>query len=209
MDSYNSAVVTGSLVGPIKEDHAVYGETFYSGAIKVNRLSGASDTLLITIPGRLLGFLNPETLASPIEVNGNVRSYSKLVDGHNRMYVTLFAKSIVPADGNDAHNDAHLTGTICKQPTYRVTPFGREICDLMVAGNRRFDKSDYIPCIVWGRNALWASHLNVGDHVSLAGRLQSREYDKLTDWGEYVTRTAYELSAYMIERAVEEVKEIL
>lgn len=202
MDSYNSASVTGMIAGPIIEDHEIYGETFYAGKIRVERLSGVYDTLPVTIPGRLLSATDPVTLNGPVCVIGNVRSYNKLVDGQNRMYVTVFARSILPAAPGETQNDIQLVGAICKQPVYRITPFGREICDLMIAVNRNYSKSDYIPCIVWGRNALWASHMNVGDHVKVSGRMQSRDYEKLMDNGEYALRTAYELSAYMIENVI-------
>lgn len=207
MESYNSATIAGKIVGQINVDHEIYGETFYTSKLEVPRLSGVCDTLPITIPGRLLATMNPETLASPICVVGNIRSYNKLVDGQNRMSVTVFARSIMPADSSESQNEVQLLGAICKQPTYRVTPFGREICDMMIAVNRNYSKSDYIPCIVWGRNATWAAHLNVGDRVKIVGRMQSREYDKLMENGEYTTRTTYELSAHMIEAVAESEKD--
>lgn len=203
MESYSSAFVAGRIVSPITEDHTIYGETFYASKIQVQRLSGTCDTLPITIPGRLLADVNPEMLAAPVSLSGHIRSYTKTVDGQNRMAVTLFVRSIMAADEKDGRNEINVCGTICKQPVYRLTPFGREICDLMVAVNRNYSKSDYIPCIVWGRNASWATGLKIGDHVRLSGRMQSREYDKLTDSGEYTTRTAYELSAHLIEKVYE------
>ena len=196
----NTATVTGRLIGQIVEDHVILGETFYNTQMEVPRLSGTKDTLHLTIPGRLLKTLNPAILAGPITVSGQVRSYNKVYDGQGHLVVTLFANSITPSAGDSTQNSIRLDGAICKPTTYRITPFGREICDIMLAVNRSFGKSDYIPCIVWGRNAKWASGMEVGDHISVSGRLQSRQYEKLTDDGEYITRTAYELSIYSIER---------
>ena len=115
--------------------------------------------------------------------------------------VTLFAQNISDAQENDTLNRVTLTGALCKPPIYRSTPFGREICDMMLAVNRAFGKSDYIPCIAWGRNAQYAARFGVGDRISLTGRLQSREYQKLLENGEYMTRNAYEVSAFTLEAA--------
>ena len=127
-----------------------------------------------------------------LTISGQVRSYNKVVDGAGRLMVTLFAQNIAEAQENDTLNRVTLTGALCKAPIYRSTPFGREICDMMLAVNRAFGKSDYIPCIAWGRNAQYAARFGVGDRISLTGRLQSREYQKLLESGEYMTRNAYE-----------------
>ena len=113
--------------------------------------------------------------------------------------ITLFAQSVTPTNDNETLNRVELCGALCKPPVYRSTPFGREICDMMLAVNRAFGKSDYIPCIAWGRNAQYASRFHVGDHLRIGGRLQSREYQKLMDNGEYIVRNAFEVSAFTLD----------
>ena len=138
-------------------------------------------------------------------MTGQVRSYNKVVDGAGRLMVTLFVQAISETRDNDMLNRVSLTGALCKSPIYRSTPFGREICDMMLAVNRAFGKSDYIPCIAWGRNAQYASRFGVGDRIRLTGRLQSREYQKLLDSGEYMVRSAYEVSSFTLEAADAEI----
>ena len=132
-------------------------------------------------------------------MQGQVRSYNKMVEGAGRLMVTLFAQHVAVGAENDTLNRVELSGALCKPPVYRSTPFGREICDLMLAVNRAFGKSDYIPCIAWGRNAQFASRFHVGDRVRVTGRLQSREYQKLLENGEYITRNAFEVSCFTLE----------
>ena len=161
-------------------------------------MSGALDRLPVTIPGKLLVTSElPEDRL--MMVQGQVRSYNKVIDGSGRLMVTLFAQSISECNENDTLNKVTITGALCRPPVYRSTPFGREICDMMLAVSRAFGKSDYIPCIAWGRNAQYASRFNVGDRLKLTGRLQSREYQKLTENGEYIQRMAYEISAFTLE----------
>jgi len=132
-------------------------------------------------------------------VSGQVRSYNKVIDGTGRLMVTMFVQSVSVTNDNETLNRVELTGALCKPPIYRSTPFGREICDMMLAVNRAFGKSDYIPCIAWGRNAQYASRFEVGDRIRLSGRLQSREYQKLLDNGEYIVRNAFEVSAFTLD----------
>ena len=195
----NRIVAVGRLEGDLELSHEVMNEPFYTGTLLVKRLSGAVDRLPVTIPGKLLGML-PEREAQLI-LTGQVRSYNKVVEGAGRLMVTLFTQSIAPSPDNDTLNRVSLTGALCKPPIYRSTPFGREICDMMLAVNRAFGKSDYIPCIAWGRNAQYASRFAVGDKVRLTGRLQSREYQKLLENGEYLSRNAYEVSCFTLEAA--------
>ena len=194
----NRIVAVGRLDGPLALSHEVMNEPFYMGTLLVKRLSGALDRLPVTVPGKLmaLGELEYDGL---IMVQGQVRSYNKVVDGAGRLMVTLFAQSVSPGEDNDTLTKATIAGALCRPPVYRSTPFGREICDMMLAVNRAFGKSDYIPCIAWGRNAQYASRFNVGDTVRLTGRLQSREYQKLLENGEYMMRMAYEVSAFTLE----------
>jgi len=198
----NRIVAVGKLDGMLELSHEVMNEPFYTGTLLVKRLSGAVDRLPVTIPGKLVGML-PEDREQMMLMTGQVRSYNKVVDGAGRLMVTLFVQNISEVQDNDTLNKVNLTGALCKPPIYRSTPFGREICDMMLAVNRAFGKSDYIPCIAWGRNAQYASRFNVGDHVRLTGRLQSREYQKLLDNGEYLVRNAYEVSAFTLEAADE------
>ena len=196
----NRIVAAGRLQGELELSHEVMNEPFYTCTLLVRRLSGATDRLPVTIPGKLLGML-PEDREEMIMMSGQVRSYNKVIDGAGRLMVTLFAQSIAPAQEGDTLNRVTLTGALCKPPVYRSTPFGREICDMMLAVNRAFGKSDYIPCIAWGRNAQYASRFSVGEKVRLTGRLQSREYQKLQENGEYLMRNAYEVSCFTLEAA--------
>ncbi len=194
----NRMVAAGHLERRLELSHEVMNEPFYSGTLLVKRLSGAIDRLPLTLPGKLLtpDMDSPENL---LLMQGQVRSYNKVVDGAGRLMVTLFAQHISIGAENDTLNRVELSGALCKPPIYRSTPFGREICDLMLAVNRAFGKSDYIPCIAWGRNAQFAARFQVGDRLRITGRLQSREYQKLLDNGEYMARNAFEVSCFTLE----------
>jgi len=195
---FNRIVAVGRIPEKLTRSHEVMNEPFYTGTLVVKRLSGAEDALPITVPGKLV---DPTDLPQDalLMVTGQVRSYNKIISGSGRLMVTLFAQSIEQTRENETLNKITLIGALCKPPVYRSTPFGREICDMMLAVNRSFGKSDYIPSIAWGRNAQYASRLHVGDRVKLTGRLQSREYQKLMENGEYMTRNAYEVSAFTID----------
>ena len=196
----NKIAAAGRLEGELVLSHEVMNEPFYTGTLAVRRLSGAIDRLPVTIPGKLIALL-PEDREALLLMTGQVRSYNKVVDGAGRLMVTLFAQNISVTQDNDTLNRVTLTGALCKPPVYRSTPFGREICDMMLAVNRAFGKSDDSPCIAWGRNAQYASRFGVGDRVRLTGRLQSREYQKLMENGEYMVRSAYEVSSFTLEAA--------
>ena len=196
----NRIVAAGMLEDSLTLSHEVMNEPFYAGTLLVKRLSGAVDRLPVTIPGKLMA-INEVQTGQLLLVSGQVRSYNKVVEGSGRLMVTLFVQSMTPTTENDTMNKVSLEGVLCKPPIYRSTPFGREICDMMLAVNRAFGKSDYIPCIAWGRNAQYASRFHVGDRVRLTGRLQSREYQKLLENGEYMVRNAYEGSAFTLEAA--------
>lgn len=199
----NTTTATGAL-GELIYDHTILGEDFFTSILSVKRQSGAIDDIPVTIPGKLAATAD---IAVNVTITGQLRSYNKIINGVSRLIITLFAQQITPAmRGDDTQNSVHLTGTICKTPLYRYTPFGREICDIMLAVNRGFGKSDYIPCITWGRNGQWASHLNVGQRVTIKGRMQSRQYNKQLDSGETELRTAYEVSVFLIEYAQPEVR---
>ena len=194
----NRIVAAGRLDGEPVLSHEVMNEPFYTGTLLVKRLSGAVDRLPVTIPGKLLACVPPLN-GQLLMMTGQVRSYNKVVDGAGRLMVTLFAQNISEAQENDTLNKVTLVGALCKPPVYRSTPFGREICDMMLAVNRAFGKSDYIPCIAWGRNARFAARLSVGDHISIEGRLQSRPYQKQLSDGTLLEKIAYEVSVSRLE----------
>ena len=140
-------------------------------------------------------------IGSPLCFEGQLRSYNKLVEGSGRLLITGFAQRLLDPDCEENPNQVQLTGALCKPPSYRTTPFGREIADLMLAVNRAYGKSDYIPCITWGRTARFASHLKVGDKVTLLGRFQSRAYQKQLADGSVLNKTAYEVSVGRLSMA--------
>lgn len=195
-DTNNMVEVVGKLQHGFVFSHEMMGEKFYAGTIAVKRLSGTEDFIPVTIPSRLLEQVQAFD-DNQITLYGQIRTYNKVVDGAGRLFVTLFVQSVAEAQESTL-NEVQLTGTLCKPPIYRVTPFGREICDMMVAVNRGFRKSDYIPCIAWGSCAQRAASFHTGDRITLSGRIQSRNYEKKLGTGDTVTRTAYEVSAFKL-----------
>lgn len=195
-ESTNSVSIAGKLT-ELSLSHRIFGEAFYTFYLECERLSEKADTLPVTISERLL-LRHPLSEGSEVCVKGQLRSYNKLVDGKVRLYLTVFAREIE----EKAHqiNEIELTGFVCKLPVYRITPFGREITDMLVAVNRAYNKSDYIPCIVWGRNARFAADFTVGDKISVFGRVQSREYEKILETGEKISRIAYEVSVSRLQK---------
>lgn len=180
--------------------HEVFGEKFYYATLSVPRLSGAEDLLPITISERLMEGIALD-VGMPLRFEGQLRSYNKVVEGAGRLLITGFAQRLLDPDTDENPNQVQLTGALCKPPSYRTTPFGREIADLMLAVNRAYGKSDYIPCITWGRTARFASHLRVGDRVTLLGRFQSRAYQKQLTDGTVLNKTAYEVSVGRLSMA--------
>ncbi len=180
--------------------HEVFGEKFYYATLSVPRLSGAEDLLPVTISERLMEGIRLE-VGSPLRFEGQLRSYNKVIEGAGRLLITGFAQRLLDPDTDENPNQVQLTGALCKPPSYRTTPFGREIADLMLAVNRAYGKSDYIPCITWGRTARFASHLKVGDKVTLLGRFQSRAYQKQLADGTVLNKTAYEVSVGRLSMA--------
>jgi single-stranded DNA-binding protein len=189
----NKVYFMGEIVSEAKFSHEVYGEGFYEFFVKVMRLSGQPDILPVTISERLIQG-NDFKIGSTISALGQFRSYNKLEGGKSRLMLTVFVREIVDVSPSKNPNSIVLSGYICKPPIYRTTPFNREIADLLIAVNRAYNKSDYIPCIAWGRNARFVQNLKVGDKVALSGRIQSREYQKRLSETETVTMTAYEVS---------------
>ncbi len=188
----NQALLLGTIVQDPVYSHTLYGESFYTFALHVKRLSNAADVLPITASQRLLQGAKSGQAA---QVEGQVRSYNKIVDGSNRLIVTTFARKLeLLASSIPCHNEVTLTGYICKEPVYRKTPFEREIADILLAVNRAYHKSDYLPCIAWGKTARFVSHLHVGQQVRIKGRLQSRAYEKVYPTGQVAIKTTYEIS---------------
>lgn len=189
----NKVYVMGEIVSDAVFSHEVYGEGFYEFYVRVMRLSGQTDVLPITISERLISASGLRQ-GSTISAVGQFRSYNKLENGKSRLMLTVFVRELVEDGVQRNPNSIVLSGYICKPPIYRTTPFNREIADLLVAVNRAYNKSDYIPCIAWGRNARFVRELNVGDKIAVSGRIQSREYQKRLSETEVKTMTAYEVS---------------
>lgn len=197
----NQAQAIGVIEGEFLFNHEIYAEKFYTFTLNIPRLSGTDDSVRVMISERLLAGEKFKA-GDLVEIEGQFRSYNSYEPtGENRLVLTIFAKDIrLKTDlGNSNPNMLYLNGYICKKPVYRTTPFGREITDLLIAVNRSYNKSDYIPVIAWGRNARYANTLNVGDNVKVWGRIQSRNYQKRINEDEVVTKTAYEVSVNRME----------
>lgn len=189
----NKVYVNGEIITEARFSHEIYGEGFYEMDILVKRLSGQVDVLPVTISERLIESSNLK-IGSTLSAIGQFRSYNKQVEGKSKLMLTVFIREIVDSEYYKNPNVIVLSGYICKPPIYRTTPFNREIADILIAVNRAYNKSDYIPCIAWGRNARFVKNLEVGDKVAISGRIQSREYQKKLSETEVKTLTAYEVS---------------
>lgn len=194
----NYATLSGKIVSLPQFSHEVYGEKFYEILLEVKRLSQSVDIVPVSLSERLMCDSLIE-LGNEITVTGQFRSYNKTVEDKSKLMLTVFARDIVPLTSDINPNSIQLEGYICKLPVFRTTPFNREICDVLLAVNRQYNKSDYIPCIAWGRNARFVRSLPVGEHIRIIGRIQSRQYQKKLDDDVVVTRTAYEVSINKIE----------
>ena len=188
----NKVFISGEIVSEAEFSHEVYGEGFYEMSVLVKRLSGQGDVLPVTVSERLI---TDGSLKMGVTINalGQFRSYNKLVDGKSKLMLTVFVRELLD-EAPVNPNSIVLTGYICKPPIYRTTPFNREIADILIAVNRSYNKSDYIPCIAWGRNARFAKNLAVGEKIAISGRIQSREYQKRLTDDDIKTLTAYEVS---------------
>lgn len=200
----NKAYIEGKIASEPQFSHEMYGEGFYNIMVSVPRLSETFDLLPVTISERLIDGMDL-AVDSDVIIEGQLRSYNKYSDGGNRLILTIFARDInIGGERTKNPNQIYLDGFICKSPAYRTTPFGREITDMLIAVNRPYNKSDYIPAIAWGRNARFSEKLNVGDHVRIWGRIQSREYQKKLGEGEVISKTAYEVSISKMEKVEKE-----
>ena len=206
----NHLVLVGKVTSDKKFSHEIYGESFYIFDLEVARLSGNSDIIPITISERLI--LEKELeIGDKVAIEGQFRSYNSYENEKNRLILTVFAKDIKYLSEEDEENSSEkvsnevtLIGYICKKPIYRQTPFGREISNILLAVNRAYNKSDYIPAIAWGRNARFCQNIEVGTKVKITGRVQSRNYEKKFEDGTTQTRTAYEVSISSLEIVNEE-----
>ena len=201
----NYLVLIGNIVSDKTFSHEIYGESFYLFNLEVPRLSGNADIIPITISERLIANFDL-SVGRKVVVEGQFRSYNSYENERNRLVLTVFAKEIVEYNQENEEeqkekvsNEVVLKGYICKKPIYRQTPFGREIADILLAVNRAYNKSDYIPCIAWGRNARFCENMEVGTEVKIVGRVQSRIYEKKFEDGRVEQRVAYEVSIGNLE----------
>ena len=211
----NYLTLVGKVTGEKKYSHEIYGEKFYVFDLSIPRLSGNADIIPITVSERIV---NDDMLAigKKLLVKGQFRSYNSYENERNRLILTVFAKDIVELEENEEQEENELTkkdqvtnevvliGYICKTPIYRQTPFGREIADILLAVNRAYYKSDYIPSIAWGRNARFCQNIEVGTQVKIVGRVQSRQYEKKYEDGTSEMKVAYEISICSLELINEE-----
>lgn len=197
MDDFcNTVELRGALAGKPIFSHNSKETEFYTFPLEIVRLSGNADVINIIADKKLLEASEIED-GDFVEIGGELRSYNNKSGNGSKLVITVLAKRIAVTDGED-ENSVVLVGTLCKEPNFRRTPMGRQICDIMLAVNRKYGKSDYLPCIVWGQTALEISKKSVGDRIRVEGRIQSRKYIK-NENGESHERTAYEVSAVKIE----------
>lgn len=191
----NNITISGKIVSDLELSHEVYNEKFYKFYIKSERLSNQEDILPVIISERMINLEELEENKN-IRIDGQFRSYNEQRENGNKLVLSIFVKGIdfIPDDDSLTQNDANFIGYVCKNPIYRKTPLGREIADVLIAVNRTYKKSDYIPCILWGRNAKYCENLEVGTKVKVNGRIQSRNYEKKLDENNIIKKTAYEVS---------------
>jgi len=201
----NHLILVGKVTSEKVFSHEIYGESFYVFNMEVPRLSDTSDIIPITVSERLLTNLGL-SIGSDIIVEGQFRSYNSYENGKSKLVLTVFAKEVrmreVDSEDDEivnVSNEVILIGYLCKPTIYRQTPFGREIADILLAVNRAYNKSDYIPCIAWGRNARFCEQLTVGTAVKVIGRVQSRNYEKKLEDGTIISKVAYEVSIGSME----------
>lgn len=197
----NQVTISGEIASGFNFDHETFGEKFYIVNINVQRISSTCDIIPVTVSERLIDVSN-DCIGKFVRVTGQFRSYNKQDGEKKKLVLSVFAQEFdFLGEDEECHNDnsISLDGYICRTPVYRTTPLGREICDVLVAVNRPYGKSDYIPCVCWGRNAKYASTIPVGSHISLVGRIQSRNYTKKISDDVSEERTAYEVSVSKME----------
>ncbi|HHZ01722.1 MAG TPA: single-stranded DNA-binding protein [Tissierellia bacterium] len=204
----NYIKIVGKINSNLEYSHEVFGEKFYEFFIEVPRLSETKDILPVIISERLIHDINMD-IGNYIVIEGQFRSYNRYENSYNKLLLRVFARDIYVPEENQIDelikhpNEVFLDGFLCKETKFRTTPFGREITDMLLAVNRSYNKSDYIPCIAWGRNARYCEKLEVGDRIKLWGRVQSRNYQKKNEDDVYETKTAYEVSITKLEHIKE------
>ena len=211
-DDNNHLILVGKVTSEKKFSHEIYGEKFYIFNLSVPRLSGNADVIPVTISERLLTIKDIK-VGDNLQIDGQFRSYNSYDSEKSKLILTVFVKDIQFIENEEEievkkeyiSNEVVLDGYICKKPIYRKTPFGREISDILLAVNRAYNKSDYIPCIAWGRNARFCENVAVGTEVKIVGRVQSREYEKKHEDGTVEKKVAYEVSVASLEVANKEV----
>ncbi len=195
----NMAHICGEVIDGPKLSHKTYGEAFYIFKMGIKRNSGYEDCINMMVSERMMA---PEeiTVGSWLDIRGQIRTYNEECEGRNRLNIVVFVRDFAYCNDEAGWmNDIFLEGYLCKTPLARTSPLGRRICDMMLAVNRMYNKSDYIPCISWGRNAVYSSTLDVGDKITIRGRLQSREYKKREEDGSVSLKTAFEVSVTQLE----------
>lgn len=194
----NRVFLSGRVAREPQYSHELFGEGFYEFYLEVKRLSGQTDVLPVTVSERIMNGADL-TEGALVALSGQFRSYNKLENEHSKLMLTVFVRDFLPYDPDEQNpNLVELNGYICKPPVYRTTPFNREICDVLLAVNRGYNKSDYIPGIAWGRNARFVRDAEVGVNVIIGGRIQSRKYNKKLPDETIEERVAYELSVSKI-----------
>lgn len=191
MGNNNSIEIQGTILSKFEFSHELFGERFYIFKLESERFSGVPDVVPVMVSEKLV-LINSDSVGAKIALKGQIRTFNKHEDGKSKLHVYVFMMDFMELQEND-YNSAVLTGYVCKHPTYRSTPLGREISDMLIAVNRQYGKSDYIPAIAWGRNARFAKDFEVGTNIEVKGRLQSREYLKNEE-----TKVAYELSISLL-----------
>lgn len=197
----NQVTICGKIISTFKFSHQFYGLKFYMIYVQSERLSGAVDIIPVMVSEKLLD-INEDIREMSVIVTGPFRSYNEHEGQKSKLVLSVYAREITFIDDSaeyDESNQIFLDGYICQSPIYRTTPLGRQITDILIAVNRPYGKADYIPCICWGKDAMYASCLGVGNHIQIWGRIQSRNYLKVSPDGESEEKTAYEVSAKKIE----------
>lgn len=187
----NKVFLSGMVVSEPVFSHETFGEGFYEVMLSIPRLSEHVDILPVTVSEKLIKNFE---VGKSVSLKGQLRSYNKLEDEKSKLILSVFARELTDVDDSMNPNIIEISGFVCKPPVFRTTPFKREICDVLIAVNRAYNKSDYLPCIAWGRNARFLKDATVGSKIDIVGRIQSREYQKRLENGEVETKTAYEIS---------------
>lgn len=204
----NDVVISGEIISNFEFSHKIYGEGFYIAYLASSRYSAEKDVIPIMVSERMVD-VQADWIGRFVRIGGQFRSHNKYENEKSRLLLSVFVREFEEGGGEedfsflDHRNEIFLDGYICKEPTYRTTPLGREIADVLLAVNRPYYKSDYIPCIFWGRNAVYASNLEVRTRMKIRGRIQSREYQKKIADGEYEPRIAYEVSVSKMDVVIE------